>query len=465
MARVDHTPLGFHSGRVTPSYQLPFWLEKPRKPSSRAMHYYPPPAGRDRSRSRRGDDFLPVWPRRPPPPQCTGRRLQEPYKPPPGYEAPAPPSNYQPLPPGYEVPSTIQEMQRSTLGYRTTPTGGRQLPFSGYSPPPGYDAPHDQHGTHPAPTWNLQYHDLRTKGSRKGKGRTEASERGSKWQRPPSECQAPSSTNRAGTGELEGPTDIEEQGTEAQRDAGPEPTRGEKPLQLLKERTSNPEAWRTGVVNEHLRSWMYITHEKGVTTEDFEELQSKVDWLKLMGGSRVIRKTKWFVKAGCRCPYNYGKQKVEAEVFPDWLWDMSRRWLRSLNLDGADQNSVMPDCVNLNLYEHGSHTVAWHADDEPLFQSKVEDARIISVSLGSPRSFQIGLRAPRQGGILRPVKGSVESFSLEHGHLCTMEGVFQKHYLHQVAKSGANQLRINATFRYIVKHDNNCPMRWVRNTV
>ena len=259
--------------------------------------------------------------------------------------------------------------------------------------------------------------------------------------------------------------DIQELEARTTREANPEPTREAKPIQLLKERAANPETWQACVEDEHLRSWMYITHEKEVTTEDFEELQSKVDWLKLMGGSRIIRKTKWFVKAGCCCPYNYGKQKVEAEVFPDWLWEMSQRWLRSLNLDGVDQNSTMPDCVNLNLYEHGNHTVAWHADDEPLFQSKVEDARIISVSLGSPRSFQIGLRAPRQGGILRPVMGSVESFPLEHGHICTMEGVFQKHYLHQVPKSGTNQPRINATFRYIVKHDNNCPLKWVRSTV
>jgi len=205
---------------------------------------------------------------------------------------------------------------------------------------------------------------------------------------------------------------------------------------------------------------MYITHEKNITQADFQELKSKVNWVELMGGSNVTRKTGWFVREGCQCPYNYGKQRVEAQAFPDWFWEMSQRWLKSLNLDGTDKDAAMPDCVNLNLYEDGNHTVAWHSDDEPLFQGKFKDARIISVSLGTSRKFQTGLKAPRRGGILKPEKGSVESFTLGHGHLCTMEGLFQKHYLHQIAKGTVKSPRINATFRYIAEHDYNCPKRW-----
>ena len=242
--------------------------------------------------------------------------------------------------------------------------------------------------------------------------------------KPPLELRAPLVRDDSGIltpGEL---ADIKELEAKAKREANPEATREAKPIQLLKERAANPEAWQACVEDEHLRSWMYITHEKDVTQADFQELQSKVSWLKLMGASKVTRKTRWFVKPGCRCPYNYGKQRVEAQPFPEWLWEMSQRWLKSLNLDGTDKDSTMPDCVNLNLYENGSHTVAWHSDDEPLFQGKCEDARIISVSLGSSRNFQTGLKAPRRGAILKPEKGSVESFTLGHGHLCTMEGLF-----------------------------------------
>merc|ERR1712216_423023 len=88
------------------------------------------------------------------------------------------------------------------------------------------------------------------------------------------------------------------------------------------------------------------------------------------------------------------------------------------------------------------------------------DMRIISVSLGNARRFQIGLRAPRRGGILLPEKGSIQNVSLEHGHMCTMEGLFQKHYIHQVVKTKgkSQQPRINATFRWIVEHELHCPL-------
>ena len=54
---------------------------------------------------------------------------------------------------------------------------------------------------------------------------------------------------------------------------------------------------------------------------------------------------------------------------------------------GTMQNP--PDCVNINLYEDGSQTVGWHADDESLFDGKNRDAMILSLSLGSTREFWI----------------------------------------------------------------------------
>ena len=109
-----------------------------------------------------------------------------------------------------------------------------------------------------------------------------------------------------------------------------------------------------------------------------------------------------------RCPYSYGKQQVSAVTFPDWFLDMAKRWLSSLNLNDEDwdhfllmvvlecfyfsmffilvcifsvlacledKDSMFPNCVNLNLYEHGDHQVAWHSDDEPLFRGKFQDRR------------------------------------------------------------------------------------------
>jgi len=173
----------------------------------------------------------------------------------------------------------------------------------------------------------------------------------------------------------------------------------------------------------------------------------------------MTRKTMWLVGEGCRCPYNYGQQQVNAMTFPDWFMVMAKRWLECLNLNGEDKDGRFPDCVNLNLYETGDHQVSWHSDDEPLFRGKFQDARIISVTLGAMRKFQVGLKAPRRGGILKPERGSVCNFNLGHGQICTMEGLFQKHYLHQIAKGTTRQARINATFRYIQEHAEGCPLR------
>merc|ERR1719197_1861390 len=135
---------------------------------------------------------------------------------------------------------------------------------------------------------------------------------------------------------------------------------------------------------------------------------------------------------------------------------MTERWLGKLKLQ--DTELGMPNCANINLYDGGEQAVSWHSDDEPLFKGKTQDTCIISVSLGAARKFQVGLRAPRKGAYLAPEKGSTESVWLEHGHLCTMEGLFQKHYLHQVAKAGGGtEPRINVTYRYNVAHVAPCP--------
>jgi len=142
------------------------------------------------------------------------------------------------------------------------------------------------------------------------------------------------------------------------------------------------------------------------------------------------------------------------EQMPDWMVSMMQRWLHDFDL-GDD----LPNCVNLNLYQDGSHTVGWHADDEPLFQGTTQDTRIISVTLGQARKFRAGMQDPN-GKKLAPAKGTISDVMLGHGDICTMEGLFQKHFLHQVAtqRSIKDAPRINATFRWIVKHGRTCPL-------
>lgn len=255
-------------------------------------------------------------------------------------------------------------------------------------------------------------------------------------------------------------SDLHEAQVKAKRDANPEVTREVRALQLLKERASTPEGWKQLVEDIHLRSWSYLYRSTSITMSDYAECRDKIEWRDLHGSRGVTRKTMWFAKEGCTCPYHYGQESVVPQAMPPWFVAFMRRWLESFNFsDDGDSESRFPDCCNLNLYDSTQHSVAWHSDDEPLFKGKVQDTRIISVSLGGPGKFEVGIRAPRRGGILLPERDSIQRVTLEHGDICTMEGFFQRYYVHQVKKGSAMQPRVNATFRFIAEHDAGCPMR------
>eukprot|EP00928_Gymnodinium_smaydae_P021217 TRINITY_DN18259_c0_g1_i2.p1 TRINITY_DN18259_c0_g1~~TRINITY_DN18259_c0_g1_i2.p1 ORF type:complete len:751 (+),score=98.32 TRINITY_DN18259_c0_g1_i2:91-2343(+) len=272
-----------------------------------------------------------------------------------------------------------------------------------------------------------------------------------------------------------------EEAAKQAREANPEATREELPLELLKDRTSRPDAFEEAIASEHLRSWMYLGHEPSVTHDDFKLIFDNVNWLDLeVPTAAGVRRTMWFTRSPCTCPYSYGMERVPPTPIPAWFDAMAQRWLALFHFDWANGTwsspSRPPDAVNLNLYENGLQGLGWHSDDEALFCGKTQDTRIISVSLGCNRQFRVGLRAPRRGGILKPEAGSMRCFTLKHGSICTMEGLFQKHYIHQVPKcrkgkkrkgnSGSvNTTRINATFRWITCHGVGCPcgMRAIGN--
>merc|ERR1712087_710565 len=90
-----------------------------------------------------------------------------------------------------------------------------------------------------------------------------------------------------------------------------------------------------------------------------------------------------------------------------------------------------PNSCNLNLYEDGSMSVGWHADDEKLFSGRFTDIRIISLSLGGARSFELRTIdvEERESKNCRLV--------LSDGDLCSMEGLTQKYYHHRVPKEAA----------------------------
>merc|ERR1719506_1787897 len=111
---------------------------------------------------------------------------------------------------------------------------------------------------------------------------------------------------------------------------------------------------------------------------------------------------------------------------------------------GLSNPDMWPTSCNLNLYEDGGMSVGWHADDERLFQGKFRDIRILSLSFGAARRFELRLNWPEQGvDSVRPTW----RMKLNNGDLMSMEGMAQKHTQHRVPKEEhITQPRINLTW-------------------
>merc|ERR1712107_803186 len=183
----------------------------------------------------------------------------------------------------------------------------------------------------------------------------------------------------------------------------------------------------------------------------FEKVRDGTEWVQPEGPQGPIpRKTAWMVApGGCSCTYRYGSIEVPPIVYPAWMSELLQP---IMPLCGINSPAEWPTSCNLNLYEDGAHSVGWHADDESLFQGKFNDIRIISMSFGTPRKFEMRYNWPDEG------ERSV-TLMLGDGDLCTMEGMFQKHFQHRVPReSNVNGPRINLTWRWVLKHSPRCPV-------
>uniref|UniRef100_A0A7S1WBP9 Fe2OG dioxygenase domain-containing protein n=1 Tax=Alexandrium catenella TaxID=2925 RepID=A0A7S1WBP9_ALECA len=179
----------------------------------------------------------------------------------------------------------------------------------------------------------------------------------------------------------------------------------------------------------------------------FKQVLEGTSWLQPKGrwGPLPLR-TAWMAQAPCVCTYGYGGAQVLPVPYPEWMHALMAR---CMPLCGLPEEATWPDSCNLNLYKDGQHSVGWHADNEALFQGKARDCRIISLSLGETRQFEIKCKG-----------GGFQKLRLNDGDLCTMEGLTQKHYQHRVPKDFARKVgeRINLTWRWVVEHAAGCSL-------
>jgi len=246
----------------------------------------------------------------------------------------------------------------------------------------------------------------------------------------------------------------------------PEPPLGKVPLETVAMRAyhSNPK-W-VNVVEDPDRRAVAAYHPKAIDDARaswwFQMLSSKLDWRDLSDakyqeeGKKIPRRTVFVVNEGCNCVYAYSGVKVPPTVEPDFLKEIRETCAAIAGISEAD----MPNSCNINLYRNGDDSVGWHTDNEQLFEAEDIDACILSLSLGASRKFQVKPQNKTEVGT------AWKTFVLHHGDLATMEGKFQRHYLHAVPKEPrVSEPRINLTWRWITQHNrqSGCQIKGVGN--
>lgn len=207
--------------------------------------------------------------------------------------------------------------------------------------------------------------------------------------------------------------------------------------------------WLAVVNDEHRRS--FVSHRKKAfdveTLNDwFDSLSTRILWRRPTSDARgtLPRSAAWLTMEGCHCPYQYAGLAFAPIPMQQWFIDITECVCRFCGIRDR------PNSCNANYYGDGSQSVGWHSDNEALFDATNQDVLIVSLSLGATRTFEF-----------RPKDNPQQTtrFNLEDGDLCTMEGLCQKHYFHRVPREhDVSGPRINLTWRWVLKHDECCPM-------
>lgn len=241
-------------------------------------------------------------------------------------------------------------------------------------------------------------------------------------------------------------------------DFGKEKSRAETGLILIREEASAARTWDYVLMDERRRSfaaYLPCPFAGPDLARCFDKARAGTDWRQPedpRSGEPIPRKTAWMVKSGCACTYRYGGIDVAPQEYSPWLIEIMQMYMP---LCGLQDQEAWPDSCNLNLYEDGDMSVGWHADNENLFQGRNDDIRIVSVSLGQTRTFELRTQGIEEDG----TRGTC-TMRLNNGDLCTMEGLTQKHYHHRVPRDAASEgPRINLTWRWIKQHKPGCPMQ------
>lgn len=225
----------------------------------------------------------------------------------------------------------------------------------------------------------------------------------------------------------------------------------------------------TAFTNAQLNGWFHALHPSNYKDEPTSSAWTDA----IYKNQKLLRKTAWHTfDEECTCEYGYSdtwQPLVTSLKMQHVLKEITSTVVsKAVGLKNGELNSV-----NLNYYPQGGG-VGFHADDEFLFDGLNRETRIISLSLCSTtasnnvdkddcndhnnnfgaRTFQVKRKGKKHDS-------TINEIILRHGDLMTMEGMFQKYYLHSVWPGDSMQHvdheqcqgeRINLTWRTIVRH-------------
>ena len=191
----------------------------------------------------------------------------------------------------------------------------------------------------------------------------------------------------------------------------------------------------------------FISSGGTLDTSQLATLLENIVWEEVMGKQgQIKRSSAWYVAKPCSCQYKYGGDDWPPNDFLPWMEDLCEQ------VRCVFKYTTAPNAINFNEYKSGSNSLAWHADDEPLFIDKDGNTTVLSLSVGATRLFQL----LRNGS----PESEAKDIELEDGMFMAMSRKMQCFYRHQLPPSRIRGLsgrtRHNLTFRWIHTHSATC---------
>ena len=151
------------------------------------------------------------------------------------------------------------------------------------------------------------------------------------------------------------------------------------------------------------------------------------DHITLFGKSMPVpRGTAWF--SSVSATYRYSGLEHQPQAMPDFV--------RELLLEVVKRTEIEFNSILVNLYQDGTQSMGWHADNEPELGPEVT---IASLSVGAERELRFRHRHNKERRL---------GISLEHGSLLMMYSPLQLYWLHELPKRRRiTEPRINFSFR------------------